>query len=130
MPTRAAELLYDSEATLRLVDNVLDELHQMEAETDRPDEQMRLLFTQMRGATADAGDLPALLLKAYGEIQEILAGLRQSRDVLERTGERGGPEAPADIIRQQLSYASSALLDTETRLARLVRDFEPDAPRG
>lgn len=176
MPTRAAEqLLYDSEATLRLVDNVLDELHQMEADVARSDDQMRLLCTQTQAARAGSAELPEVLLRAHGEIRNVLGSLQQSRGVLERAAERedpGAETAPADILdgvdralalvdrteaagdrkeradllaelrrellgvmgkahiqdvaRQHLVYASSVLLDMETRLHRLATAFEPD----
>src|SRR5690606_33786692 len=86
MSNRAAEeLLFDSEATLRLVDNVLDELQVMEAEVSRSEDRVRTLSVQIGRAHAGIADLPGILLRAHDEIHAVLGNLRQSRDVLERT---------------------------------------------
>lgn len=85
MATRAAEeLLYDSETTLRLVDTVLDELQLMEEEVTRSEDRVRELASHVGQAHAGIADLPAVLLRAHGEIQDVLGSLRQSRDVLDR----------------------------------------------
>jgi hypothetical protein len=85
MSTRAAEeLYYDSEATLRLVDTALDELRVMEDQGRNAGRGPCL--AQERAESAAAGtELPELVLRAYGEIQNGLESLRRSRDVLERT---------------------------------------------
>ena len=86
MATRAAEeLLYDSETTLRLVDTVLDELQLMEEEVTRSEDRVREIASHVAQAHAGIADLPGTLLRAYGEIQNVLGSLRHSRDVLERT---------------------------------------------
>ena len=78
MPTtlHANELLLDSEASLRLVDTVLAEIGEpapaaAPAPAAEPD----------RGLEA----LPTVLLRAYGEINNALLALRQSRGVLQQT---------------------------------------------
>ncbi|HET8656083.1 MAG TPA: hypothetical protein VFL93_11250 [Longimicrobiaceae bacterium] len=86
MATRAAEeLYYDSEATLRLVDTVLDELQVMEAEVAKSEDRVRSLTAHVDQAHAGIAGLPDILMRAHGEIQNVLASLRESRDVLERT---------------------------------------------
>lgn len=70
MASRAThELLYDSEATLRLVDSALADLRGRPAEPETP---------------AAIAALPQLLLQAYGEIINILGSLREGRGALER----------------------------------------------
>jgi len=67
-PRSASELLFDSEASLRLVDSAIVEL--------RPDDAP--------SAAALGARLPQQLLRAYGEIGAILTRLRESRGVLEQ----------------------------------------------
>jgi uncharacterized phage infection (PIP) family protein YhgE len=175
-PRSADELLYDSAATLRLVDNVLDDLRVSPAPASTP---------------SGIAEIPLLLLKAYAEINSVLESLRQSRDTLQRAtveklqstntklaevtsatevaatdimdgvdralalvdtldaeAESGAASEAAteargqlrdelfnmmgclqfqDITTQQLNYASSVLVDMESRLARLMQIIDPDA---
>jgi hypothetical protein len=84
MPTRPSdELLYDSEASLRLIDNALTDLSAMAS---------RVGAAPGTGATSAAPftpislmDLPNLLLRAYTEINSVLENLRHSRDVLQQS---------------------------------------------
>lgn len=86
MDSRAAEqLLYDSEATLRLVDSLLDELQGMEAEIAPAIGRLSALSIQMERVEDQEPDLPDLLLHARQEVCGVLDRLTQSRDVLERT---------------------------------------------
>jgi hypothetical protein len=67
-PRSASELLFDSEASLRLVDSAIVEL---KPDTEAPD-------------PAVSARLPQQLLRAFGEIGTILTRLRESRGVLEQ----------------------------------------------
>lgn len=128
MSTRAAEeLYYDSEATLRLVDNVLDELQVMD-EVGQRDEHGRFSQRMVRETVA-AGELPEIIVRAYGEVQALLDSLRRSRDVLERTsaekahhmGERlRAVDAAAEV-------AATDILDGVDRALAVV-DRLDDAP--
>jgi hypothetical protein len=170
-----AERLYDFEATLRLVDNALDEL-QVLGGVERAE-----LSLVVDGTDAEVSDLTPL--RAFREVQEGLNSLRHSRAVLERTSEEKHPsrgneasEGPGvsatdalsgldralllvdrfeadpagpldqaklfesireeirtamsclqlhDVTEQQLSYASSILLDMDGRLAQLANMLDP-----
>ncbi|HEX6037817.1 hypothetical protein [Longimicrobium sp.] len=176
MPTtlQANELLLDSEASLRLVDTVL-------AEIGEPAPPAAPAIAVAEGLAA----LPQVLLRAYGEINNALTALRQSRGTLEQstveklqlTNEKlrevssatevaatdimdgidraiamvdeletpADPERHAeirnslrdelfgvmghlqfqDITTQQLSHASSTLVEMEARLVQLARMFDP-----
>lgn len=178
MPTtlHANELLLDSEASLRLVDTVLAEIGE-----PAPAPQPAPAVAVAEGLAA----LPQVLMRAYGEINNALLALRQSRGVLEQstveklhlTNEKlrqvssatevaatdimdgidraiamvDELEAPADpgrhaevrdnlrdelfavmghlqfqdITTQQLSHASSTLVEMEARLVQLARMFDP-----
>lgn len=123
----ASELLYDSEAALRLVDSAIAEMRDVGAA--RPGSRA--------GAPGDATtrDLSEVLARGYGEIVSVLGSVRASRSVLDelRTtlrDERGSALARAeahDVATRQLNYASSVLAEMETRLAELARIFDPEA---
>jgi hypothetical protein len=174
-----AERLYDFEATLRLVDNALDDLQVLGVERDRTEGDE--LFAGDGGPEAEISDLTPL--RAFREVQEGLHSLRHGRAILERTAEGrdgprrdesadrfavsatdalggldralslvdrfeadqdGGPDGAAlfqsireeirvamtclqvhDVTEQQLSYASSILLDMDGRLAQLADMLDP-----
>jgi hypothetical protein len=174
-----AERLYDFEATLRLVDNALDELQVLGGELGGGERDGLSLVDD--GTDAEVSDLTPL--RAFREVQEGLNSLRHSRAVLERTAEeknaprenespydpgvsatdalsgldralllvdrfeaeQAGPEDRArlfesireeirvamtclqvhDVTEQQLSYASSILLDMDGRLAQLANMLDP-----
>jgi hypothetical protein len=175
-----AERLYDFEATLRLVDNALDDLHVLGVDLDGRRGHLELSPAD-QGPEAEISDLTPL--RAYREVQEGLHSLRHSRAILERTSEgkhgsrgdqaadplavsatdalggldhalslvdrfeadqAGGPDGAAlfdtlreeirvamtclqvhDVTEQQLSYASSILLDMDGRLAQLAHMLDP-----
>jgi hypothetical protein len=173
-----AERLYDFEATLRLVDNALDELQVLGGELGRDRDDPCLVDD---GTEADVASLTPL--RAFREVQEGLHSLRHGRALLERTSEekhapknneasdgtavsatdalsgldralllvdrfeaeQAGPADRArlfesireeiraamtclqvhDVTEQQLSYASSILLDMDGRLAQLAHMLDP-----
>jgi len=78
MTRPATELLYDSEASLRLVDSALRELHVHGSAIE----------TATSALTNQMGNLSALsrtLFAAYAETAALLHRIRESRGVLERT---------------------------------------------
>jgi chemotaxis regulatin CheY-phosphate phosphatase CheZ len=89
MTKPANDVLYDSEAALRLVDSALSELRGIapgaleEGEGhDGADAAQRNAGEDDSGALAA---LPRMLLRAYSEIISVLECLKQSRGMLERT---------------------------------------------
>jgi hypothetical protein len=95
-PRNAEQLLYDSEATLRLVDTLLDELQVMEPklqQIQRGDDALHL------EPELDEEELPELLEAAADQTRAVLKGLSQSRSVLERTSRekhRNGSDEDAE----------------------------------
>jgi chemotaxis regulatin CheY-phosphate phosphatase CheZ len=82
-PRRADELLYDSEATLRLVDNELVELRgQSSPSSCQPDDNTDAYIVKAPSAIAA---LPRMLQRANAEINNMLQTLRQSRSALEQS---------------------------------------------
>ena len=98
------ELLYDTEAALRLVDSELDELRAGTAVAEPPAaapdaasavtdaqaqqesavaQHLRALLDQPAGAPVGLASLPFILERANHEIQAVLANLRDSREALE-----------------------------------------------
>ena len=76
MATRPAnELLYDSEASLRLVDNAIGEFGAAPSEEE---------VAPPASSSSGLSELPKTLLRAYGEITGILERLRESRGILEQ----------------------------------------------
>jgi chemotaxis regulatin CheY-phosphate phosphatase CheZ len=80
---RPNELLFDSEASLRLVDRALTDLHDSDASATASISSTEI--SRARQTEPSLLDLPNTLLRAYTEINTVLQKLRQSRDLLQRT---------------------------------------------
>ncbi|MEP6619838.1 MAG: hypothetical protein ABJE47_10995 [bacterium] len=74
----ASELLFDSEASLRLVDNAIGEFKPDPVDGD---EAEQVKFGDLESLTK----LPQTLFRAYNEIRSILERLRVSRSILEQS---------------------------------------------
>ena len=98
----AKELLYDSEAALRLVDSAIEDIRDA-----RPDDPAGHANLREQLAAAGPAGLTEVLSRGYGEVVSTLGSLRQSRTTLERMR--------APDISQQLSYASLVLTEMTTR---------------
>ncbi len=119
-PKPVSELLYDSEATLRLVDSALDELRGGErAEPARP----------APAAPKPAGAQPLglvgltqLLAKGYAEIVSVLGSLRQSRSVLERAAVEKLQHTHAKLkeVSNATELAATDILDGLDRSVALI----------
>lgn len=82
----ATEVLYDSEAALRLVDRQLDELRrepEPPAHTEDTRQHLHALLAQPVGQGVGLAALPLILTRANEEIHAVLASLRDSRSALE-----------------------------------------------
>lgn len=120
---RADELLYDSEATLRLVDNVLGELCAPAPGVDEAS------IPPVRG-------LRQLLEGVHAEIVRLHNSARASRQTLERLGWKGGSSDPGELLlaesggghpdRDPMSAVHQSLAQTEDRLAWLARCLDPE----
>jgi hypothetical protein len=82
-PRHSDELLFDSEASLRLVDRAITDLRIPEA-ADAADGQVGD-GPRLHEKEVSLMDLPNVLLRAYVEINSVLQNLRHSRDVLQQT---------------------------------------------
>jgi len=122
MATRVAkELLYDSEASLRLVDTALAELRTQNGPDDA-------------GADVNAGlaGLPALLLRAYTEINGALQTLRQSRTALEHTAVEKLHLTSAKLkeVSSATELAATDILDGLDRAIAMVDELESAEAEG
>ena len=133
----ATELLYDSEAALRLVDSAIEDIRETDPRAGTGAAAEPIHAGHLRDLLQTAGPLGLLgisqiLARGYGEIASVLQCLRESRDVLARTTADKLQHAHEsgqfqDITNHQLSYASSVLAETEARLAELASMLGPSA---
>lgn len=126
---RATELLYDSEATLRLVDNALEELR------DFPSDRDALPADAELGPEVDAAAAAPLaraevLLRAHAELSTTVERLRQSRIMLESAASRRGAEERHGVATGEGHATSVVLHGLDQALLVLDRLDEDDAERG
>lgn len=107
--SRAQEVLYESEATLRLVDQ---EIHDLRGSAP--------------ACLADIGaeELAAMLERIDQQIRGVQHVVRETRASLDRVNAQATPDTDAAPI---VGRASSALDDVEQRLASILRAIDPDA---
>jgi chemotaxis regulatin CheY-phosphate phosphatase CheZ len=101
----ASELLYDSEAALRLVDSAIKDLGELAGE---PDQSSGGLLT-----------LSELLTRAHEEIPRVLASLRQTRAVFERAAV-DKLKRTHDKLREVSNATESAATDILDGLERAI----------
>lgn len=142
-PEIAEQLLYESEATLRLVDSLLDELRAAEPAFDAGTTGMHRLQLRPELSLEDFSDLPDRLATAAAQARALLEALARSRNVLERTSLEKLPrdreeyhEAPSAVeVRGGLERALLLVdrLDAERGAApvqQLLRDEILDMLEG
>ncbi|MCC6928882.1 MAG: hypothetical protein IT359_07840 [Gemmatimonadaceae bacterium] len=121
------ELLYDSEATLRLVDTAIQEMGELDAETAPSVEQrLRTAMSQTPGSPLGLVGLSDLLARGYAEILGVLDSLRQSRHLLERAAVEK-IQHTHDKLREVSSATETAATDILNGLDRantLVDDLD------
>jgi chemotaxis regulatin CheY-phosphate phosphatase CheZ len=82
-PKQPSELLYDSEATLRLVDTAIQDMGELDAD-EPPSIEQRLRASLTPSPSMGLSGLSDMLARGYAEILGVLDSLRQSRHLLER----------------------------------------------
>ena len=135
MTNRALELLYDSEATLRLVDHELDELREFTTEPAPPTVADPADPAMAVGALAM---VPVILQRANVEIANVMQSLRQCRSQLESatTDKLQITHAKLREVTSATESAATGILDGLDRARRLVDEMDADAeahddtPRG
>jgi chemotaxis regulatin CheY-phosphate phosphatase CheZ len=117
--------LLDSEANLRLADNLLAEL--LEDAPAAPEATLALVLS-LENETGGIVGLPRILQRAYGEINNVLEGLRRSRAILERTTLESLQRTQAKLrdVSSATEVAAIDMLDGVDLALRLVDRLEPD----
>jgi hypothetical protein len=105
----AAELLYESEATLRMVDDALDELRLSEA---GPFSGTPRLTVIRSGDDVDADARGVLSVRVFWQLQEVLDAVRESREALQA------------MSRQNVSESRGAELDRALALVDRLDTLE------
>jgi hypothetical protein len=122
------QLLYDSEATLRLVDSAILEFGEVGENRHASD-------AAGGSAPAPVARTSQRLERGYSELIVLLDNLRRSRSLLERwtltRGARahaGSPDVSGAADPGASGFASAVLLDLEQRLLAIVRILDPATP--
>ena len=105
--SRAHEVLYESEAALRLVDQEIFELCGAPSSL----------------ADISAEELASMLERIDAQIRGVQVVLRDTRASLERVTAQAPADADATPV---VGHASRALHDVEQRLASILRSIDPD----
>ena len=135
-----SELLYDFEATLRLVDSAIRDMGELGSDASLSLEQTsRAAAHHDRLTTTEREAAPALQdarMRGYAEILAVLASLRQSRNLLQRAAAdrtqytndqlRQWPEAAAPPATDVLKHLGEANTMVETLDAYADSHGEPD----
>ncbi|MEO8562960.1 MAG: hypothetical protein ABI601_12835 [bacterium] len=103
MTLLASELLFESEAALRMVDSAIGELQPGVSDAGAHDES-----TEESPIAASAG-VPSGLLRAHGEIEGMLEQVRASRDVLTHA-----PATRMSLLQSKLLEVSTVSEDATT----------------
>lgn len=137
-----SDLLYDSEATLRLVDTALDSIREPEGAPDAPHGAMHRAMAASVGARTprdfsgiDGGPigllgLSQILARSYSEIVSVLGSLRESRSLLERTAVDRLHHTNAKLreVSDATESAATNILDGLERCVGMVDEL--DASEG
>jgi hypothetical protein len=142
MPTSTARsaLLYDTEASLRLVDGELRDFGGAAAQPDAaesaaaatpadpatPADHLRALLASPAGHPVGLASLPFILERANAEIQGVLANLRDSRTALE-TATVEKLQHTSDKLKEVTSateVAATDILDALDRTQSMVDDLD------
>lgn len=114
---RTQEVLYESEAALRLVDHGLQGLR---------DDPAELAETETDGAP-ESSRLRAALAQANGELDHALDAIRHSREALVALSAAGSVTVAGSVaatVTATLAEATNALLASEQRLRTLAEQLE------
>jgi chemotaxis regulatin CheY-phosphate phosphatase CheZ len=132
---QASELLYDSEAALRLVDSAIEEIREPEgrraAESNTRGSELRDALAAANGPLGLLG-LSQVLARSYTEIVSVLGSLRESRNTLERsTVERiQATHAKLREVSNATEVAATDILNGLERSLALVDQMDQKATEG
>lgn len=129
----AEELLYDSEASFRLVDHAIEELRASGAELDREASGFLAHVMTQPGGFAE---LSRTLLRAYAETAGIVGRFRETAGMLDNAGIERLQQMHGRLreVSSATETATTDILDGLSRAAALVEQLDnesevPDADR-
>ena len=133
----ASELLYDSEAALRLVDHAIEEIRETDGRrgVDNGDvaraAQLRDALAAANGPLGVVG-LSQILARGYTEIVSVLGSLRESRTVLERATVERLQQTHAKIreVTKTTEVAAADIMAGLERSVTLVDEMDARADEG
>ena len=130
----ATELLYDSEAALRLVDSAIEDLRTLPrtGAVAEPTANGNLRDMLPASGSVDLMGLSEILAQSYGEIVKVLGSLRESRTVLERTAVEQLHQTHDKLreVTNATQVAATDILDGLDRAVALVDDMDARAKDG
>jgi chemotaxis regulatin CheY-phosphate phosphatase CheZ len=139
-PPRAEELLYDSEASLRLVDAEVERLRKGDGASSVPPAPavpVKELVTKLNDFEEKPAImlLPGVLMRANSEIRALLLSLRDSRTALEHAtvGRLSSTQDKLKEVSSATEVAATDMLDGLDRAQALIDDLdavEGDADKG
>ena len=119
----AEELLYDSEASFRLVDHAIQELSASGAELDR---EATGFLAHVMAQPGGFAELSRTLLRAYAETAGIVGRFRETAGMLDSTGIDKLKEMHGHLqeISSATELATHGILDGLTRAVSLVEKLD------
>lgn len=117
------QLLYDSEASLRLVDHAIEELNDSGAELDR---DARGFLEHVMAQPGGFAELSRTLLRAYAETVGIVQRLRESCGMVDSEGDDRLQQMHARVreVSTATENATTGILDSVTRSLMLAERLE------
>jgi len=130
----ANELLYDSEAALRLVDSAIEDLRTLPRTRAAPEPTANANLRDILSASGSLNlvGLSQILAQSYGEIVKVLGSLRESRTVLERAAVEQLHQTHDKLreVTNATQVAATDVLDGLDRAVALVDDMDAKARDG
>jgi len=117
------ELLYDSEASLRLVDHAIEELSASGAELDR---EARGFLEHVMSQPGGFAELSRTLLRAYAETVGIVIRMRESSGMLDGAGIEKLEQMHGRLkeVSEATETATTGILDGLARAITLTEKFD------
>jgi hypothetical protein len=117
------ELLYDSEASLRLVDHAIEELSASGAELDR---EARGFLEHVMSQPGGFAELSRTLLRAYAETVGIVIRMRESSGMLDGAGIEKLEQMHGRLneVSEATETATTGILDGMARAIALTEKFD------
>jgi hypothetical protein len=123
----AEELLYDSEASFRLVDHAIEELNASGAELDR---EATGLLAHVMTQPGGFAELSRTLLRAYAETAAIVERFRETAGMLDSHGIDKLQQMHGHLreVTSATEMATTDILDGLSRASALVEQLDGEAP--